>query len=716
MKTQAKGLLTILSQLNSEFFTWKKGFSKPDFDERFIDLLDLQKEFSNKLKRFDQAEQSLSIGIMGQVKAGKSSFLNAVLFDGHPVLPEAATPKTANLTRITYGEKPLLTITYYTQDEWKELTQTAAIGNESTEGKVARELMDMVKKNGLNINAILSKGEEKIEAGNEEELRSKLNDYVGESGKFTALVKMTEIALPRPELKGYDVVDTPGMNDPVVSREIKTKEYMAQCDVVFFLSRCGQFLDQKDADLLSNLLPAKGVKRMYLIAVQMDGVILDDGHDRKNLSEAEINIRTRLSTRAISEIGKCIETQTKLGHSEMSKLLETLNKPIFASSYAHGISSWPPERWEKQKSIVLAYNNMNEMAKDAWGSQPLTQEDWTRIGNFVEVDKAFEMARADKAKLIDQQRESVLPEAQKNLEVWLRDLQGAVSSRSDTLKKLDLADLELKQKQCQNRLEKIVSELNREISGEQVNAKNALEKIIIRLRSSDRKVKDFRVRTGTEENSVYSHTEKVGKWYNPFSWGETENRYRYETCEYQYVSRADAIEQVMLYGKDQASGIQREFDNVVSVDILRTNLQKVLLQQLEAGDKDFDPGHFRDTFTHVIGKLKLPTLRLEYNGAIDTLNQQFSSELRDAADRENLRQATKIAKQVVHDDLLKECNDKVKTLCQALEATCTQMAQEMPAKLHQEMKQLRVAFSGKERELTQYGALLDIIRRQKTTV
>jgi len=30
---------------------------------------------------------------MGQVKAGKSSFLNALLFEGCEVLPVAATPK-----------------------------------------------------------------------------------------------------------------------------------------------------------------------------------------------------------------------------------------------------------------------------------------------------------------------------------------------------------------------------------------------------------------------------------------------------------------------------------------------------------------------------------------------------------------------------------------------------------------------------------------------
>ena len=46
----------------------------------------------------------LRIAIIGQVKAGKSSFLNTFLFDGEEVLPKAATPKTANLTIIRHDD------------------------------------------------------------------------------------------------------------------------------------------------------------------------------------------------------------------------------------------------------------------------------------------------------------------------------------------------------------------------------------------------------------------------------------------------------------------------------------------------------------------------------------------------------------------------------------------------------------------------------------
>lgn len=49
-----------------------------------------------------EENRKLRIGIVGQVKAGKSSFLNALLFEGKEILPHAATPMTAALTKICY--------------------------------------------------------------------------------------------------------------------------------------------------------------------------------------------------------------------------------------------------------------------------------------------------------------------------------------------------------------------------------------------------------------------------------------------------------------------------------------------------------------------------------------------------------------------------------------------------------------------------------------
>lgn len=49
--------------------------------------------------------RNLRVGIIGRVKAGKSSLLNALMFAGNDVLPKAATPMTASLTILRYTDQ-----------------------------------------------------------------------------------------------------------------------------------------------------------------------------------------------------------------------------------------------------------------------------------------------------------------------------------------------------------------------------------------------------------------------------------------------------------------------------------------------------------------------------------------------------------------------------------------------------------------------------------
>ena len=65
-----------------------------DFEEKF-------RRAKNHAEEILNTNRDLKIGIVGQVKAGKSSFLNALIFDGRDILPKAATPMTAALTKIS---------------------------------------------------------------------------------------------------------------------------------------------------------------------------------------------------------------------------------------------------------------------------------------------------------------------------------------------------------------------------------------------------------------------------------------------------------------------------------------------------------------------------------------------------------------------------------------------------------------------------------------
>ncbi|GAA8902463.1 hypothetical protein VN0944_05550 [Helicobacter pylori] len=78
--------------------------------------------------------------------------------------------------------------------------------------------------------------ETRIQADSLEELNQKLYQFVGKEGKFMPYTKAVQISLNNPNLKDLEIIDTPGVNDPIVSRETCTKALLKECDVVFVIS------------------------------------------------------------------------------------------------------------------------------------------------------------------------------------------------------------------------------------------------------------------------------------------------------------------------------------------------------------------------------------------------------------------------------------------------------------------------------------------------
>lgn len=220
-----------------------------------------QEEYKEYLYKIEN--DRLTIGVIGQMKCGKSTFLNALIF-GDEILPAATTPMTASLSVITYGAEKSLEAEFYTQDEWADLQMTASrsleevVGNTAEESKVkaAQELVNKAGKIGGNLNALLgTKQKDKFE---------NLIEYVGADGKYIAITKSVRLEYPLEYLKGVEIVDTPGFNDPIVSREERTKEFLKKADVVVMLLYAGRAFDATDKDIIFNLVRNVGIGKILI--------------------------------------------------------------------------------------------------------------------------------------------------------------------------------------------------------------------------------------------------------------------------------------------------------------------------------------------------------------------------------------------------------------------------------------------------------------------
>lgn len=696
-------LSTQLTAVCQHLEGWRTRFPK-ETDE----LTQLKQAFSKQLARMESEGLKLSIGIMGQVKAGKSSFLNALLFDGKPVLPVAATPKTANLTRISFGESPMLTVEFYTPQEWHDIETRAAGTGMHAEAVVARDLLKMVTTQGLNVSAILVQPMPPIPADNVDGLMHILNDYVGENGKFTALVKSTEIQLPLEELKGFDVVDTPGMNDPVPSRTQKTRDYMATCDVVLFLSRASQFLDQSDMDLLARQLPGNGVKRMVLVAGQLDGAISDDGFDRKSLANTEANLVDRLSRRAVSEMEKLASFRDGGGDTAIATMLRTLKNPILASTFAHGFATWEPARWTG--SMQTMHKELAAMANSQWQGYQITQGDWARIGNFPSLQAAYQNARDDKQALLQAQRDALLPTTQRELQRRLETFAEAATQRAKRLQSGDMASMNAQLTACEHSISVIAANLSNVVQQAIQRIDNKVVEVRGKLTETATSAKNVRTREGTD-TTCYAYEVKIDHWYD-FMWrDDMETRYRTKVVGYAYIATSDVIEKLVSYARESSALIEREFNQVIQMATLRTELKQALVNALDASSEGFDPDEFRGLFEGTLSRVVLPTLTMPQTDVASEISQKFSGEVRESDEIDALQHLQKQAADAILLNLLTALEAATTELCKRLIAMQNTLVGDFAKDLEAERKQLSAAFADKEQELRVYA---DIVAYCKT--
>ena len=683
------------------------------FDNNEIsNVLRLKEALQQDIQRFEQEQQTLNIAIMGQVKAGKSSFLNALLFDGKPVLPTAATPKTANLTRISYGEIPALEIEYYSKEEWSEIEKLAQEKDESEAVKVAKELVEMVSTAQINVQEVLEQQTKRIESSFIDDLVNNLNQYTGNNGQYTALVKMTRLYLPNDELKGFDIIDTPGMNDPVISRTQKTKEEMARCDVVFFLSRASQFLDQSDIHLLTDQLPQGGVERLYLIAGQYDSAILDDGFNRGSLSECETNLQNRLNKRAVKELGDLADKKRKAGHEHLADLLENLVNPIVSSTFAHGFSTWDVSKWDA--TMLHVHTELKEMAENDWDEYQFTQQDWQRIANFEALKEKYQAARIQKNQILESKKQSLLPKAQEKLDETLSDLRETVESRIIRLNTQDISQLTVSEKQLEQRIRGISSKLEQHIGTELTAIQKAINDISRDLQKSIQQYTQLTTHTGSETHEE-AYEVSTSKWYNPFSWGSSETRYRTYTTNYEYLSASDAVEQIAQYARNCTVDIQYHFNDLIRPNQLKLNLRRALVNELNTAQADFDVTQFKNVLDAVIRQLNLPELNLEIGDPSRKISQNFSGQIKSSNDMQKLKQALNQSLQ----EVFKLLNDQFKASAKQIEFNLTDiqnlLAHKLTQGLENELLQIKRDFAEKQKSIQEYEALKALISDEAST-
>lgn len=409
--------------------------------QQAVDYGWVKPEFQAELEAKLEAEK-LTIGVIGQMKAGKSTFLNAFVFE-KDVLPAATTPMTAALSVITYGEQERVVAEFYTGDEWQEQKMTAQrnlqeITDELQRSKVqaAQELVAKSAALGGQLPQLLGKMQE--------DSLSNLVEYVGADGKYVSITKSVTIYYPKEYLKGVEIVDTPGFNDPIVSREERTKEFLAKADVVLMMLYAGRPFDATDRDIIFKNVGQCGVGKL-VIGINKYDIPAAQG-------EGEDEIRDYVS----QEIKKACQAS----HDDSLKQLLLEATPIPISAEMALLSYLPLDLIQQTERYKHAWDRHSDNFEIG------TQAEFLEKSLFSDLTRRVqEVISKEKAEILIAKPRNAIKAA---MEKAKQDLDSAILASEDMIKNLGQPDEELLNRQddirrARKRVEKRLRALENEL-------------------------------------------------------------------------------------------------------------------------------------------------------------------------------------------------------------------------------------------------------------
>ncbi len=313
--------------------------------------------------------------------------------------------------------------------------------NEDTRLVSSYDQYEKMKKSGsLNTEKL----DPRIQANSLQELNQKLLQFVGANGKFMPCTKAVQISLNNPNLKDLEVIDTPGVNDPIASREERTKALLKDCDVVFIVSPSGQFLTDSDMSLFDRVSNKEGLQEIYFVASQTDSAVCAPSevqNSRQHLPTAFENAQKALSSQLNNIMEKLIEN-----YPNQREIFEKAikNGVILASGVCFSMykdfnnqASW--ERNKKTEEYHNALRNLKDAYPDAFSSDDKSEESLLFLSNMGAIEERLKKAAKEKEKIMSQKLQDYTQSQANNLHNLITQLLKDLEDEKKRVKNADIS-------------------------------------------------------------------------------------------------------------------------------------------------------------------------------------------------------------------------------------------------------------------------------------
>lgn len=748
-------------------------------EEKISEFQNSAMDIEGRLEDIMKEGRLLRLGIVGEVKAGKSSFLNALLFDGKDILPKAPTPMTAALTRIKYNDVPQAKVVFYNKNDWDAVKVNAQKYNETLEKlykeycekydeKVkerskksfaaqfqnhdtlkkmypesfaaqfqnqnnvspvhakktieefekdqkdnipleyssCKELLDMTQSNALDVSQYL--GEEEIIRGDGSDgvsFLKELDQYVGANGKFTSIVKYTELQMNNPMLEGIEVIDTPGLNDPIRSRGRTTQKFLLECDAVFIVGYCGQFLGADDMSLILSSLPDEGINNAVLIGSKFDSAIRQ--YPVKNalsFKTAYLGTKKNCEDQARENLNNCNV------NSRNERLITQLRKslpPMCVSSVAYSAARQMQDNeplGKEERFLVEKFNQYPDFTADV--------KTLLDLSNIIDVkDYVFEKTKAEKKAIISD-RIATLIESQKGKFLGLlEDISIQVKNNQSDLKKYDLDQLEDRIESLKEKLDSVRIVVRSLFQNAGAESRRTIEDIIVDIGLEMKNHLDIEVLTSSETKH-HSSTSGILFWKKTDHWDEIITTHTVEVNDVQ--------DNITAYFDSCHNIINANFKKLLKIDQLKNSVKEAVLSAFEQNDRDFDENRIILPLEGALNRITIPQMSLDkqkYLEYLDSITVNITEN--GAVKNEHIPELKKAQNQAflkVSKDIVEYLRQEAQNIDNSLQGESATFIDDIVGQLEENMKKVQDMLQNKQENLQKFDEFNEKLKECKNLI
>lgn len=712
------GLNTYSDLVNKEFIQ--------DFQNQTAKIEDNLADIVNQ-------NRDLRIGIVGQVKAGKSSFLNALLFEGEDVLPHAATPMTAALTKLVYSEQEYAKVIFYNRKDWevieeqaltykweykKKLEQWKAQAKDPvaltplmektfkktfdskipSNIKACHEIYEMAK--DIDVDTLLGT-ERRITPTN---LMLELKQYVGADGTYTPLVKYIELGIKNAFIKNFEIIDTPGLGDPIMSRSQQTKRFLVNCDLVFILSPTTQFLNIDDINFIIKTLPNESIKHAVLVGSKFDSALLDDpSRSRIDLVKGIGVTRSKLNKSAASSLNKAKQQET---YGNNAKLLQRLTEslpPYYISALLFNASK---KISNNLKLSELEEKILNQLCNRFAGMQP---DNGRFLRDFAGIDliknKEFGKIAEEKESIIKERSESFI---QDQYAVLLKKLSLMIEEAENNLQLIKTEDVDTLHKKMEsgkNAISSMRRNMRTLFSGMGLDTHNYIVKMAIDIKKEATSYSGVGV---SEESRTEQRSKKVGWWI----FGHTETwdvvvRYKKATVDY-------AVQQVLRYIDDAETSITKELGLAIDIDAKRNKVKDVLLKAYLSTETSFAENDILGPVELVLKEITLPPFKiLDREKYMNIICDEFPKNTVEGNEIHSLELSQTRCLQTVAQDISDKLEETARQIKNMLDIKAETFIDDVQQAIEDKISLLQNNLADKESSIKKYEEFIKVLQNYK---